>query len=125
MAINISNDDALKRKAEAIKADLATLKQHIATQAAAFSDDPAEQQDYRRLLLSLLISDALRPMRGAGEMSRRRVDVVLGALSKELKETAARRKRIEGLIADFGLAIDDAFLRQDHDYAANEECQEG
>ncbi len=107
--INSSNTNALQRKAKAIRPDLAALKQHMAEQAAAFSDDPAEQRDYRSLLLSLLVSDALRPLRGVDEISRRRVDVVWGALSKELKEPAARRKRIEGLIADLGLAIDDAF----------------
>lgn len=81
--ITPSNEDAFKRKFEAIKVDVAALRQRIAEQAAAFSADPAEQRDYRRTLITLLISDALhtpiRPRRrreahasrhGAGEAAR-------------------------------------------------------
>ena len=74
------NESALQRKFAAIRVDHAALLKQIAAQAAAFSEDPAEQRDYRRVLLSLLISGALQPMRDVGEMSRRRVDVVLDAL---------------------------------------------
>jgi hypothetical protein len=103
------NESALQRKFAAVHVDLDELLKRIAEQAAAFSDDPAEQRDYRGTLLLLLFSNALRPLSAAGDVSRRRVDVVWETLSKELKETAARRKRIQGLIADLGLAIDDAF----------------
>ena len=91
------NESALQRKFAAVHVDLDELLKRIAEQAAAFSDDPAEQRDYRRTLLLLLFSNALRPLSAAGDVSRRRVDVVWETLSKELKETAARRKLIQGI----------------------------
>jgi hypothetical protein len=106
--ITPSNEDAFKRKFEAIKVDVAALRQRIAEQAAAFSADPAEQRDYRRTLITLLISDALQPLYGHDDDEKRtQVDTVLAKLREEMKERTARRKRIERLLTDLSLAVDD------------------
>jgi hypothetical protein len=104
----MTDPDALQRKHDAISADMAELRQRITERAAAFSSDKAEQRDYRRTLIMLLVGEVLRPLLSDAE-GHRRIGALMDALRKEMREKTAQRKRIEGLVADLGLAVDDAF----------------
>ena len=99
--------EGMRRRFEAIKADIEPLRQQIRERAAAFSDDPTEQYDYRRTLIYLLVSDAVNPL--YRKEGRTQVDSLLADLRKAFNDRAIQRKQIQRLLADLGLAVDDAF----------------
>ena len=101
--------EAAGRKFQAIKADRDWLRRLIDERAIAFADDPVEQQDYRRTLIYLLVSQMVQPLYGPDAEMRTRVDVLLAELRKEMKDKTAQRKRIDRLLIDLGAAVDGAF----------------
>jgi hypothetical protein len=98
---------AMRRRFEMIKTDRDQLLAHIGERAAAFSADPAEQRDYRRTLIYLLVAQAVGPLYDKEDRSQ--VDILLARLRKAFEDRSAQRKEIHRLLTDLGLAVDDAF----------------